>query len=173
MTTEFNYDQLIEEAFLNVVHRILNKVAQHGLMGEHHFYITYRKDYPGVALPDYLMDEDDDEITIVLQHQFWNLQVYKDSFEVTLSFGGAHETLHVPFAALISFYDPSEKFGLQFSPEIPEPANIHDEPIKTPPSSPNSPKTKKRSPKKDSADKKESSGVSSSNVVVLDKFRKK
>jgi hypothetical protein len=89
-------------------------VGAKGLPGEHHFYITFRTDFPGVTIGPNLKEQFPKEITIVLQHQFWGLEVTDDAFSVTLSFGGKHERLHVPFEALVSFTDPSVRFGLQF-----------------------------------------------------------
>jgi hypothetical protein len=85
-----------------------------GLPGNHHFYITFHTRHPGVDLADYLRVQYPEEMTIVLQHQFWGLEVTQDWFEVTLSFNRVNERLHVPFAAVTAFADPSAKFGLQF-----------------------------------------------------------
>ena len=87
---------------------------QRGLPGQHHFYVSFRTRHPGVEVPDYLRARHPDEMTIVLQHKFWGLEVAEDSFSVTLSFNKRHERLTVPLAAIAGFADPAVKFGLQF-----------------------------------------------------------
>lgn len=110
-----NYQVLTEEALRGVVRRALSVAAQRGLPGQHHFYLTFRTAYPGVQLADSLRERHPEEMTIVLQHQFWGLEVTERQFAVTLSFNGQHERLTVPFAAVTAFVDPSVQFGLQFS----------------------------------------------------------
>lgn len=128
MDSVFRYDKMVEDALKGVVRHCLSQVAKRGaLPGQHHFYITYRTRHPGVVLPEHLRARYPEEITIVLQHQFWNLEVGEDGFSVGLSFGGVQETLVVPFAAVTAFADPSCKFGLQFQTEIvaePEPVAV-------------------------------------------------
>lgn len=111
------YDKMVEDALRGVVRDALTQTAEHGLFGEHHFYITFRTRFPGVRLPGHIMVRHPDEMTIVLQHQFWSLEVDESHFEVTLSFSGVSERLYVPFAAITGFADPSAKFGLQFQVE--------------------------------------------------------
>ena len=108
------YDLLTREALRSVVRRVLGDVARGGLPGEHHFYITFDTKGAGVRLPPRLREEYPDAMTIVLQHQFYDLTVSEHGFEVGLSFGGAVERLVVPFEALTGFVDPSVQFGLQF-----------------------------------------------------------
>ena len=105
-----------ENALRTVVREALRKVAKSGLPGEHHFYITCRTNDPGVQLPKYLREQYPDEITLVLQHQFWDLTVEDERFGVNLSFGGKSERIVVPFQAVTGFADPSLDFGLQFKP---------------------------------------------------------
>ena len=112
--TTLHYDRMVEEALRGVMTRALTITASQGLPGEHHFYITFRTRFPGVVLPDYLLEKHPDEMTILLQHQFWGLEVSEIAFEVTLSFNKVNERLRVPFAAVTGFADPSCKFGLQF-----------------------------------------------------------
>ena len=112
----FKYDQMVEEALRGVVRRALRQAAQHGLPGNHHFYITFKTAMPGVAVPDYLVEKYPDEMTIVMQYQFWDLDVRDDSFSVALSFNDRRELLNVPYNAITGFADPSVKFGLQFQP---------------------------------------------------------
>ncbi len=112
------YDKMVEDALRGVVRRSLAQVAKNGFPGNHHFYVTFRTAAPGVVLPEHLRAQYPEEMTIVLQHQFWGLEVDEDAFEVTLSFNKAHERLRVPFAALTGFVDPSVRFGLQFKGEV-------------------------------------------------------
>jgi hypothetical protein len=108
------YDLLTREALRSVVRRVLSDVAKSGLPGEHHFYITFDTQASGVRLPPRLREDYPDAMTIVLQHQFYELDVGEQSFAVGLSFGGAVERLTVPFEAITGFVDPSVQFGLQF-----------------------------------------------------------
>ncbi len=110
----FRYDAMVEEALRGVARKALRQVAAHGLPGNHHFYITFKTRHPGVRVPPYLADKYPDEVTIVLQYQFWSLDVREDRFEVGLSFNDRRERLSIPFAAMTGFADPSVKFGLHF-----------------------------------------------------------
>jgi len=111
---ELKYDRMVEDALRSVVGRALSHAAERGLSGDHHFYITFLTDHPGVTMPDHLRSHYPNEMTIVLQHQFWGLEVGPESFGVTLSFANEPERLTVPFAAVTAFADPSVRFGLQF-----------------------------------------------------------
>ncbi len=117
-----NYQQMTEEALRGVVRQALAVASERGLPGQHHFYLTFRTAHPGVRLADHLRQRHPDEMTIVLQHQFWGLEIGRDEFSVTLSFNGQHERLTIPFAAISAFVDPSVQFGLQFS--VTETANV-------------------------------------------------
>lgn len=108
------YDLLAQEALRGVVRASLRKVVKTGLPGEHHFYIAFDTHYPGVRLSERLDKKYPREMTIVLQHQYWNLQVRDDEFEVELSFDNIPEKLVVPFNAIKGFLDPYVQFGLQF-----------------------------------------------------------
>jgi hypothetical protein len=108
------YDKLVDSALRGVARAALRHAARNGLPGDHHFYLGFRTGADGVVMPGYLAAKFPDEMTIVLQHQFWGLEVGEAAFEVTLSFGGRPERLIVPFAALTSFADPSVDFGLRF-----------------------------------------------------------
>ncbi len=114
------YDLLAQEALRSVVRRVLLDVAKDGLPGDHHFYISFDTRAPGVRLSQRMREKYPEEMTIVLQHQFWDLNVTDVSFEVGLSFGGIPEKLLIPFSALKGFFDPSVKFGLQFELAAPE-----------------------------------------------------
>ena len=108
------YNALVENGLRSVVREALRRVAEEGWPGTHHAYITFKTAAPGVEVPDFLHTRYPDELTIVLQHQFWDLEVEDDRFSVTLSFNKVGQRIVVPFAALTSYADPSVKFGLQF-----------------------------------------------------------
>ena len=108
------YDILTQDALRGVVRQVLIDAAKKGLPGEHHFFITFNTRAPGVRLSARMREQYPEEMTIVMQHQFWDLKVTDDHFEVGLSFGGVPETLAVPFDSIKSFFDPSIQFGLQF-----------------------------------------------------------
>lgn len=114
MSDSIEYSQLIDQAMRGVVRDLLKRVAATGLPGDHHFYISFNTSHPGVKMSEGLRARYPKEITIVLQHQFWDFKVEEQQFQVTLSFSGMPEKLVVPFVALTAFADPSTKFGLQF-----------------------------------------------------------
>jgi len=109
-----DYPRLVLEALRDVPRRALVRVAEEGMPGEHHFYISFRTSDPEVEIPAFLRDKYPEETTIILQHQFWSLAVDDNAFSVVLSFGGRRHRLYVPFAALTAFADPSAAFGLRF-----------------------------------------------------------
>lgn len=109
------YDQMVEQALKGVMRDAIAEVAEKGFLGEQHFYISFRTTYPGVMIADVLRAQYQDQMTVVLQHQFYNLDVTDEHFEVTLSFNKKLERLSIPFDAIVSFADPSVGFGLQFS----------------------------------------------------------
>lgn len=113
------YDEWTEAAMRQVMVRALAHVAAQGLPGEHHFYLTFRTDHPGVVMPARLRAQYPQEMTIVLQHQYWDLAVDEASglLSVGLSFGGVPSTLVIPLAAVTAFADPFVRFGLRFAPE--------------------------------------------------------
>lgn len=117
---QIDYSAFIDQAMRGVVRQVLRGVQKNGLPGEHHFYITFRTTHPGVKISDTIKSRYPQEMTIVLQHQFWDFRVEDNMFYVTLSFGGVPERLEIPYAALTAFADPSVKFGLQF--QMPEDA---------------------------------------------------
>src|SRR5690349_18225566 len=116
-TDHIRYDVLARDALRGVLRRVLTDAAEHGLPGEHHFFITFVSTADGVKLSPRLLAQYPEEMTVILQHQFWDLAVTEDRFEVGLSFNGIPERLVVPFNAIKSFYDPSVQFGLQFETE--------------------------------------------------------
>ena len=155
------FDKMMEEALLQgVVRKALTVFAERGIVGQHHFYITFRTSDPTVTLPDHLRARYKPEMTIVLQHQFWGLEVDDKGFAVTLSFEGKHERLKVPWAAVVAFVDPSVQFGLQFTRGEAKAEEAAPEPSKAEP-----PQALPK-PAATPAD-------GESRVVALDQFRKK
>lgn len=112
--TMLDYSTMIDDAMRGVVRIALQKVLKHGLPSDHHFFISFNTNYTGTKISPQLHQRFPEEMTIVLQHQFWDLQVHDDYFSVMLSFNNIPEKLVIPYAALIAFADPSVKFGLQF-----------------------------------------------------------
>ncbi len=110
------YDKMVEYALRGVVQQAIEEVMDEGLPGDHHFYITFMTDYPGVDIPDYLRDRYPGEMTIVLQYQFYDLSIDDDKMNVTLSFNNVPERLVIPLGAITIFADPSVNFALQFQP---------------------------------------------------------
>ncbi len=110
------YDIIVQDALRGAVRKILAEIARTGLPGDHHFYISLSTTAPGVRISSRLRERYPDEMTIVLQHQFWDLAVHEHAFEVGLSFNGVPERLLVPFAAIKGFFDPSVQFALEFEP---------------------------------------------------------
>ncbi len=172
----FDYDALVEDALRSVVRTAITSAAENGLMGDHHFYITFRTDAPGVNIPKRLIEAHPEDLTIVLQHEYWDLVVDEDGedcFSVTLSFNDIHERLVIPFEAITGFADPSAKFGLQFQygddledsfdDDFLESVPLEDLPGGFPSSNDVSSKP----------DKDDSEPSGTSKVVELDAFRKK
>jgi hypothetical protein len=127
-----DYGSMMHDAMRGLIKRLLQDIADAGeLPGDHHFFITFDTMYPGVQVPDWLVDRYPDEMTIVVQHWFENLNVTEEGFAITLNFGDSPEPLHIPFLALRTFVDPSVEFGLRFEhieeevPEEPE-APMHE-----------------------------------------------
>jgi len=155
-----HYDAMVHDALRGVVKAALKRAASPGgLPGEHHFYITFKTDAPGVSGPEDLLAKYPEEMTIVLQHQYWDLAPGETFFVVTLKFGGEPKKLSIPYAALTRFYDPSVQFLLTF-----EPAPVSEaEPAPAPPTKPKAVETAKE----------EAAGGEEEKVVSLDQFRKK
>jgi len=116
-----HYDEMAQEALRGVIRKALEVAKNEGLPGEHHFYISFRTGAPGVSISDKLKAQYPEEMTIVLQHQFWDLDVREDGFSVVLTFNKIPETLVIPYSAVHAFFDPSVQFGLQFEVATPEP----------------------------------------------------
>ena len=170
-TDHIRYDVLARDALRGVLRRVLTDAAEHGLPGEHHFFITFLSTADGVKLSPRLLAQYPEEMTIILQHQFWDLVVTEDRFEVGLSFGGIPERLVVPFAAIKSFLDPSVQFGLQFEPSE---ATAETPSAKLPavPATPALPVVAAE-PAAESKDDEPAKTGEGAEVVRLDRFRKK
>ena len=110
----FDYPALVDNAMRGVVKEVLIQADKHGFSGEHHFYISFNTQFPGVTLSPQLKEKYPHEMTIVLQHQFWDLEITEERFSLMLSFNNIPEKLVIPFDAMTAFADPSVKFGLQF-----------------------------------------------------------
>ena len=119
-----DYPRLVQDALRGVVRRSLSYVQSHGLPGEHHFYLAFATTAPGVSLSEDLRRRYPEQITIVLQHDFRDLDVDDEFFAVTLRFGGIPQRIRVPFAAMVSFYDPASQFALRFEPELDDETDI-------------------------------------------------
>jgi hypothetical protein len=193
------YDLLAQDALRGVVKKVLADVAAKGMLGEHHFYIAFDTRAEGVNISERLRKKYPEEMTIVLQHQFWDLVVSENSFEVGVSFNGIPERLSVPFAAIKGFFDPSVQFGLQFelaaepqklekdmaqdteagapqrvSPERPAPRGAASEPEEMRPKVRGSvPASRKKTAISAVAEVTPAEKAAGAEVVSLDKFRKK
>jgi uncharacterized protein len=166
----YQYEKMIDRALRGVVREALERASREGLRGAHHFYVGFATDMPGVEIPESLRERYPHEMTIVLQHQFWDLDVGKNKFSVMLSFQRQPERLVIPFAAVRSFADPSVNFALEFAPpEQPEAApaatsSLVPAPIAPPAKAPGKPaeRVAEKAPEKTGAE-----------VVTLDSFRKR
>lgn len=161
-TDHMRYDAMAREALRGVVKNALKRVAREGLPGEHHFYITFATHAPGVDIDPELQDQYPEEMTIVLEHQFWELCANDDGFEVTLKFGGVPKYLQIPYAAITRFHDPSVGFALQFT------ATEKGAGGKTPPKG-----KPKAPPKPEPASDEAPAPGDGGEVVSLDAFRRK
>ncbi|MDG4720229.1 MULTISPECIES: SspB family protein [Thalassospira] len=175
---EFRYDLMVDQALRGVVKDILARVAEEGLFGEHHYYITFQTNHPGVALPESQRKAHPDNITVVLQHRFWDLKSEDDHFSVGMSFDGMPTTVVVPFDAMLAFVDPSANFMLTFSVEEEMDdddfdfeeeddldVDLLDDDEDTTPTLVTEPSKSRKKPKADSGETGE--------VIALDAFRKK
>ncbi len=191
MTDLIRYDLLAQDALRGVVRKVLTDVAKDGLPGEHHFFIAFDTRAQGLRISDRLRAQFPEEMTIVLQHQFWDLKVGDHAFEVGVSFNGAPERLLIPFSAVKGFFDPSVQFGLQFEVISNENAENEtgemkaasndktgDKPVtvaapKGAASEPEVAKPARDKTAKESAIVTEKPDTSGAEIVSLDKFRKK
>ena len=153
---QLRYDRMVERALRSVVREALARTAAYGLPGDHHFYLTFATEYPGVVIPKYLRRQYPEEMTIVLQYQFEGLMVDDEKVEVTLTFNNKRERLSVPLAAVTTFADPSVNFVLQFQ-TLPSQEDEDDAAVDEPDESPDP----------------DGPSNGDGNVVTLDSFRKK
>ena len=175
-SSRIEYNRMVEHALRRVVHDALKLVEQEGLPGRHHFYLTFKSTSPGVRMSDTLLARYPNEMTIVLQHEFWGLEVDDYGFAVTLSFSNKPERISVPFEAITVFADPSAEFGLQF-----QTAGAGEEPGEAPARAKPAPQavqpeedraaTVTALPKPEKAASDEPDGAAE--VVPIDRFRKK
>lgn len=174
MTTDaIRYDLLVQDALRNVVRKVLADAARDGMPGEHHFYITFRTDAPGVRLSPRMKERYPADMTIVLQHQFWDLSVSDHALEVGLSFNNIPERLIVPFDSITGFFDPSVQFGLKFDVQDLEPdegANDSAPPDEDIPQAKITPAAIEPSSHTQTS---EEEAKSDANVISIDAFRKK
>jgi hypothetical protein len=170
-TDHIRYDVLARDALRGVLRKVLTDAASHGLPGEHHFFITFVSKAEGVRISPRLLAQYPEEMTIILQHQFWDLTVLEDRFEVGLSFGGIPERLIVPFSAIKSFLDPSVKFGLQF--DTSDVAEVAGENLPTSPAPSAVAVPAPATEPAETAEEPTPPNQGGAEVVRLDRFRKK
>lgn len=158
------YEEWIETALRQVVAQAITHVGAHGLPGAHHFYLTFRTDHPGVVMPARLRTQYPQEMTIVLQHQFWDLKYDAETATITvgLSFGGIPSTLVIPLDAVIGFADPHIRYGLRFHPQLPEAAEAAAPEPEAPPAPPEAEAPEDEQPSEEAPQ-----------VVSLDAFRRR
>jgi len=167
------YDLLAQEALRGVVRRVIADAAKNGLPGDHHFFVTFDTTKPGIRMSPRLHAQHPQELTIVLQHQFWDLTVTDDSFEVGLSFKGIPERLVVPFDAIKAFFDPSVKFGVQFDSADARSEEAAGKPRDAAPSLPEPVSAEPAMEPADLTDEEPEPPPAGGEVVRLDRFRKK
>jgi hypothetical protein len=175
------YDLLAQAALRGVVRKVLADAAKKGLPGEHHFKITFATAAPGVRMSERVRAQYPQNMTIVLQHQFWDLAVRDEAFEVGLSFGGIPEKLTIPFEAITGFFDPAVQFGFQFDTAEAAPADAAASPPASPAKAPEKPAKPAARPRAEAKkadaspapETKEEAPNASGEVVNLDRFRKK
>ncbi|MCF7645938.1 SspB family protein [Bacillus subtilis] len=193
------YDILAQDALRGVIRKVLMEVNKAGLPGNHHFFITFLTEAPGVRISSRLKEKYPEQMTIVLQHQYWDLVVTEQLFEVGLSFGEIAEKLVIPFSAIRGFYDPSVNFELEFDVSVALPTGDNDtdnleivselrpqdesitvddtetaaKPVKKPAKKADRSKTAAKDDSTETAETEEDAAKPSADVVSLDAFRKK
>jgi hypothetical protein len=177
MTKDYiGYQALLDAALRGVVRDALRRIEKQGLIGSHHFYLTFKTGFPGVDIPSFLAEQYPDEMTIILQHQFWGLKIGDDSFEVALTFKKVPATLSIPFQALTKFFDPGVPFGLEFKTteaEVkPAPTKPAEPPTHTATEATPLPARAETETDAD-GDKPAEKPAGAGEVVSLDQFRKK
>ena len=186
-TDLIRYDLLVQDALRSVVRKVLSDTARTGLLGEHHFNIAFKTQAPGVVVPAAVKSRFPEEMSIILQHEFWDLVVTQEAFEVSLNFSRKPERLTVPFDAITGFTDPSVPFGFKLEPRQTEekkseatlsrsraPVVARPEPAPPPPAKPSPPQpSAERPPAKPDPAVKPAAPGSQAKVVSIDAFRKK
>ncbi|MDW4496392.1 ClpXP protease specificity-enhancing factor SspB [Sulfitobacter sp. D35] len=169
MDRSIDYGNLMHEAMRGLIRKVLLDVAQNGLPGAHHFFITFDTSHPDAELADWLSDRYPDEMTVVMQHWYDNLEVGDDGFSITLNFGDLPEPLYIPYDAIKTFVDPSVEFGLRFETH----SSDEDDDAATPRPSAKVPKPAAR-PASKAKDDREAAGEAGKDaeIVSLDSFRK-
>lgn len=172
------YDILVQNALRGVIRKVLSEVARTGLPGNHHFFITFVTGAPGVKVSNRMREQYPEQMTIVLQHQFWDLDVTETAFSVGLSFSDVPEKLHIPYSAIRGFYDPSVNFELEFDVEnadapleVASGPEAPDRPAPEPASLPARGKTAEKEETGNDAGEEEGAPAGA-DVVSLDSFRK-
>ena len=164
--SQIDYGRLVENALRTVVRDVLDRLGREGAPPPHHFYITFRTHHPGVAIPEFLRDRYPTDMTIVLQHQFWDLAVDEDGFAVTLSFNDQMQRLRIPFSAIKVFADPGVEFGLQFTLDDDDAEAPSSEPVRLLGAG-------AREVADDEAEAPAKEPSAGAEIVTLDRFRKK
>jgi hypothetical protein len=187
-TDLIRYDLLVQDALRSVVRKVLSDTARSGLIGEHHFNIAFKTQAAGVVVPPAIRSRFPDEMSIILQHEFWDLVVTQDAFEVSLNFSRKPERLTVPFDAITGFTDPSVPFGFKLEPRVAEPAESpsshapapkvpRTDAAPAPPPAPPKPAAAKSPPepvaKTPAPAEKAGEPAGEAKVVSIDAFRKK
>jgi hypothetical protein len=181
-TDLIRYDLLVQDALRSVVRKVLADTARNGLVGEHHFNIAFKTHAPGVVVPAVVKQRFPDEMSIILQHEFWDLAVTQDAFEVNLNFSRKPERLIVPFDSITGFTDPSVPFGFKLEPRLAEPASqpsaVEDKGTRPGPApakpTPIKPSAQPASPVKSAqTTEKPTVPAGETKVVSIDAFRKK
>lgn len=173
------YDILVQNALRGVIRKVLTEVAKTGLPGNHHFFITFVTNAPGVKVSNRMREQYPEQMTIVLQHQFWDLDVSETAFDVGLSFSDIPEKLHVPYSAIRGFYDPSVNFELEFDVEnsdavsAPEAAATPAAPVEIAAEKPKPERKAKPKPAAEDEAEPEKTPTGGADVVSLDSFRNK
>ncbi|MCA0043739.1 SspB family protein [Celeribacter litoreus] len=165
MSDSIDYGNLMHSAMRGLIRKVLEGVAADGLPGDHHFFITFDTMHPDVELADWLSDRYPEEMTIVIQHWFDNLDVTEDGFSITLNFGDNPEPLYIPYDAVRTFVDPSVEFGLRFETQDYDADEMDEDDI------PHDAEVASFEPKDDEPAAKDS-GPKEAEIVSLDKFRK-
>ncbi|WP_407493438.1 SspB family protein [Pseudooceanicola sp. MF1-13] len=168
MSSSIDYGNLMHRAMRGLIQEVLEDVAESGLPGAHHFFITFDTTHPDAALADWLKDRYPEEMTVVLQHWYDNLEVGDDGFGITLNFGDSPESLYIPYDSILTFVDPSVEFGLRFETQGDKASKSDGDPLPEPLRALRDEAKEKSKDKGDDAPAADKEGE----VVQLDKFRK-